>query len=251
MTMQFARSRRLVPLDALRVSCGVVGNGRLGNVAGVALASNGVAYGRRMVTVDHDVVEVHNLPGTHYTHSDVRKLKSHATAAHVRAACPNVTVDAVDQRVTLDDVEGFAARAREERWGVACLCLDDIPVACALAVALHGVCPVVQGVFGPGASFVEIAFSFPGVTRPTSETLALESREQQAGAGAFGIDTQALALVFARVAISVVAWPRTGRSLLALRPRESCLVVAGVRPEWVFGDWGRDVVSTAVFVKTP
>jgi molybdopterin/thiamine biosynthesis adenylyltransferase len=78
--------------------------------SGFAEAAIRLGY-RRLILVDHDVIETHNLNRQNYLASDVGRHKVEALKARLLAINPDAEVDAVCDKVTPDNAGSFVARS--------------------------------------------------------------------------------------------------------------------------------------------
>jgi molybdopterin/thiamine biosynthesis adenylyltransferase len=79
---------------------------------GSGFAETAIRLGyRRLILVDHDVIEPHNLNRQNYTASDVGRHKVDALKARLLAINPDADVDAICDKVTTDNAYDFVARS--------------------------------------------------------------------------------------------------------------------------------------------
>jgi molybdopterin/thiamine biosynthesis adenylyltransferase len=134
---------------------------------GSGFAETAIRLGyRKLILVDHDVIESHNLNRQNYAASDVGRHKVKALKERLLAINPDAEVEAVCDKVTPDNAESFVARSD--------LVFDTIDfLDMPGLVALHDASnkrskPLVTAV---NAGFGAAAFYFPRKTKYTIRDL--------------------------------------------------------------------------------
>jgi molybdopterin/thiamine biosynthesis adenylyltransferase len=79
---------------------------------GSGFAETAIRLGyRRLILVDHDVIETHNLNRQNYAASDVGRHKVEALKARLLAINPDAEIEAICDRVTPENADRFVARS--------------------------------------------------------------------------------------------------------------------------------------------
>lgn len=81
------QTRIFDPAQHQDVCVAIIGLGNIGSNTAVFLARMGI---KKMILVDHDTVEAHNLASQFFTSHDGEKLKADALAEHLRAIQPDI-----------------------------------------------------------------------------------------------------------------------------------------------------------------
>lgn len=105
-TSRFERQQDLVPLAALMpLTTTVIGVGAIGRQVAIQLAAIGA---RQIQLIDFDTVETTNITTQGYLQADLGQLKVTATANHIRALDPEITVSEIAARFRPDLTIGEA-----------------------------------------------------------------------------------------------------------------------------------------------
>ena len=127
-TSRFERQQDLVPLAALMpLTTTVIGVGAIGRQVAIQLAAIGA---RRIQLIDFDTVDETNITTQGYLHADLGQPKVTATANHLRAIDPEITVSEIAARFRPDLSIGEA---------VFC-CVDSISARSAIWRAIRHRC---------------------------------------------------------------------------------------------------------------
>jgi sulfur carrier protein ThiS adenylyltransferase len=125
---RFERQQDLVPLAALMpLTTTVIGVGAIGRQVAIQLAAIGA---RQIQLIDFDTVETTNITTQGYLQADLGQLKVSATANHLRAIDPEITVFEIATRFRPDQPTGEA---------VFC-CVDSITARSAIWRAVRHRC---------------------------------------------------------------------------------------------------------------
>jgi hypothetical protein len=127
-TSRFERQQDLVPLAALMpLTTTVIGVGAIGRQVAIQLAAIGA---RQIQLIDFDTVEPTNITTQGYLQADLGQLKVTATANHIRAIDPEITVSEIATRFRPDQPTGEA---------IFC-CVDSISARSAIWRAIRHRC---------------------------------------------------------------------------------------------------------------
>ena len=99
--MRYLRQMDVVPADKLeQLSVVVVGTGAIGRQVALQLTSIGV---NKIILIDFDKVEEHNLPVQGFKESQLGKLKVEAVASDCKELNSKLEVSAVSQKYSIDE----------------------------------------------------------------------------------------------------------------------------------------------------
>jgi len=119
-TNRFTRQQDLVPLEKLQdLRATVIGVGAIGRQVAIQLTAIGV---RHLQLIDFDTVELTNVTTQGYFHSDIGRMKVHATAKYLQQIEPTVKVEAIRDRF----------RPNLETGSVIFCCVDSISARSAI-----------------------------------------------------------------------------------------------------------------------
>jgi tRNA A37 threonylcarbamoyladenosine dehydratase len=112
------QARIFDPTKYSAVCVAIIGLGNIGSNAAVMLAKLGV---KKLILVDHDTVEAHNLASQFYTSHDGGKLKTEALAESLRAIQPDIELtllsseywgEPLEASILVSAVDSLAIRRR-------------------------------------------------------------------------------------------------------------------------------------------
>jgi molybdopterin/thiamine biosynthesis adenylyltransferase len=167
-TSRFERQQDLVPLTALMpLTTTVIGVGAIGRQVAIQLAAIGA---RQIQLIDFDTVEPTNITTPGYLQADLGQLKVTATANHIRAIDPEITVAEIATRFRPDLAIGEA---------IFC-CVDSISARSAIWRAIRHRCQFWTDGRMLGET-MRILTAFDSASREHYATTLFQQSEAQAG----------------------------------------------------------------------
>jgi sulfur carrier protein ThiS adenylyltransferase len=111
----------LFPETLYKESATIIGLGAIGRQVALQLTSIGVG---NLILIDHDTVELHNLPNQGYREDDIGEQKVRATLDECFRLNTEVRVVGIPEKFSL----GLYERHDQLNWGTIFCCVDSIDV---------------------------------------------------------------------------------------------------------------------------